>query len=115
MLLLLFSLGIPFAACEGYVRHTRPHVDLMALTGRTFGKQVPHPMADWAIVDAFSWVVTLSVLPLRTPPPFGELQTIRVKSAPGAHVLIAASIRDCVLLATSNQSCHHYQFADYPR
>jgi lysophospholipase L1-like esterase len=40
-----------FLAAEIYVRATSPHDDLRALTGRTVFE---HPIADWALVDAFS-------------------------------------------------------------
>src|SRR5215471_11080551 len=40
-----------FAAAEAYVRITRPHDDLWALTGRSVAS---HPIMDWYFVDAFS-------------------------------------------------------------
>ena len=40
-----------FAAAEAYVRITRPHDDLWALTGRSVAS---HPIMDWYFLDAFS-------------------------------------------------------------
>lgn len=39
------------ALAEGYIRWTRPHIDLWELTGRTNAR---NPMADWASIDAFA-------------------------------------------------------------
>jgi len=55
---LLFSFGITvllgllgFAALEVYVRVTRPHLDVYALTGRTLGPNTKH---EWAFIDAYA-------------------------------------------------------------
>jgi len=39
-----------FVVLEGYVRASRPHVDLDQLTGRTSS---PNPISEWGFVDAF--------------------------------------------------------------
>jgi len=41
----------PLLGLEMYVRATRPHLDLWALTGRSIG---PSVLREWAFVDAFS-------------------------------------------------------------
>ena len=47
---LVFVALLPFWLVEGYVRLTRPHLDLRVLTGRRMG---PNPMGGWADLDAF--------------------------------------------------------------
>ena len=51
LLLVLLALGIPSLAFEVWLRLGFPNVDLMEATGRTVRM---NPMAEWAVVDAFS-------------------------------------------------------------
>ena len=47
---LVLSALLAFLALEGYVRVSRPMIDVYQLTGRIAG---PNPMSQWALVDAF--------------------------------------------------------------
>ena len=50
-IMFLLPLVFVLTVLEVYVRVSRPMVDLKAITGRTIGS---NPMAEWAILDAFS-------------------------------------------------------------
>ena len=73
--------------------------------------RLPKPCPNsCAMTAADSCVVTFRTLPLRSPPESVELTTIRMKSAPGAHLAMAASMFDWVFELFSNQLCHHSPF-----
>ena len=48
---MIFLVLAPLIALEGYVRASRPHLDLWVKTGRKIG---PSPMREWGLIDAFS-------------------------------------------------------------
>ena len=73
--------------------------------------RLPNPCPNsCAMTSADSWVVTFRTLPVRRPPGSVELTTIRMKSAPGAHLAMAASMFAWVFELFSNQPCHHSPF-----
>lgn len=51
VVMLTMPLGMTFTLFEAYVRVSYKNIDLYALTGRTIGR---NPIADWAVLDAFS-------------------------------------------------------------
>lgn len=51
ILTMLIACALAFLAIEAYVRLSLNHTDLLARTGKKPGA---HPMADWAVLDAFS-------------------------------------------------------------
>lgn len=51
IVLSLVPSALIFLCLEGYTRYTRPKRNLLSLTGQLPG---PHPMRQWAMIDAFS-------------------------------------------------------------